>query len=108
MCESITGLGYATVVPYKGVNTEAVGAIVRFILENGLQSTILQSDCENAIKDLQNEITRQIPNVKAQVSPQYSHRSQGVVERYHQTLFAQLRTLKFSLSQSYGLDTRTI
>eukprot|EP00971_Amphidinium_carterae_P050611 996625-Amphidinium_carterae.2 len=62
MCESITGLGYATVVRYKGINTEAVKAIVRFIVENGLQSTILQSDGENAIKDLQAEITRQIPN----------------------------------------------
>eukprot|EP00971_Amphidinium_carterae_P308259 6126234-Amphidinium_carterae.1 len=31
MCESITGLGYATVVPYKGVNTEAVKAILRIV-----------------------------------------------------------------------------
>eukprot|EP00971_Amphidinium_carterae_P040916 803642-Amphidinium_carterae.1 len=78
MCESTTGLGYATVVPYKGVNAEAVRALLRFIVENGPQSTILQSDGENAIKDLQNEITRQIPNVTARVSPQYSHQSQGV------------------------------
>eukprot|EP00971_Amphidinium_carterae_P148579 2945823-Amphidinium_carterae.1 len=78
MCESITGLGYATVVPYKGVNTEAVKTIVRFIVENGLRSTMLQSDGENAIKDLQSEIARQIPNVKMQTSPQYSHQSQGV------------------------------
>eukprot|EP00971_Amphidinium_carterae_P350920 6491808-Amphidinium_carterae.1 len=74
MCESITGLGYATIVPYKGINT----AIVRFIVENGLQSTILQSDGENAIKDLQAEIRRQIPNIKMQTSPQYGHQSQGV------------------------------
>eukprot|EP00971_Amphidinium_carterae_P043504 855900-Amphidinium_carterae.1 len=51
---------------------------LRFIVENGLQSTILQSDGEAAIKDLQNEITRQIPNVTSRVSPQYSHQSQGV------------------------------
>eukprot|EP00971_Amphidinium_carterae_P206302 4093762-Amphidinium_carterae.1 len=66
MCESITGLGHATVVPYKGINADAVRAIVRFIVENGLQSTILQSDGEPAIKDLQNEIVRQIPNLKLQ------------------------------------------
>eukprot|EP00971_Amphidinium_carterae_P017936 353412-Amphidinium_carterae.1 len=112
MCESITGLGYATAVPYKGVNTEAVKAIVRFIVENGLQSTILQSDGENAIKDLQAENARQIPNVKMQTSPQYCHQSQGVVERYHQTLltqkFAQLRMLKFSLCQHYHLNPRNI
>eukprot|EP00971_Amphidinium_carterae_P184527 3663285-Amphidinium_carterae.2 len=108
MCESITGLGYATVAPYKGVNTEAVKAIVRFIVENGLQSTMLQSDGENAMKDLQSEITRQVPNVKMQTSPQYSHQSQGVIERYHQALFAQLRTLKFSLCQHYNLNPRNI
>eukprot|EP00971_Amphidinium_carterae_P277702 5512120-Amphidinium_carterae.1 len=43
-----------------------------------------------------------------QTSPQYSHQSQGVVERYHQTLFAQLRTLKLSLCQHYHLDPRNI
>eukprot|EP00971_Amphidinium_carterae_P258380 5128359-Amphidinium_carterae.1 len=47
-----TGLGYATVVPYKGINTEAPKAITRFIVENGLQTTILQSDGENAIIEL--------------------------------------------------------
>eukprot|EP00971_Amphidinium_carterae_P098861 1955115-Amphidinium_carterae.1 len=51
MCESITGLGHATVVPYKGINQDAVRALVRFIVENGLQSTILQSDGEPAISD---------------------------------------------------------
>eukprot|EP00971_Amphidinium_carterae_P051568 1015134-Amphidinium_carterae.1 len=62
---------------------------------------MLQSDGENAIKDLQNEITRQIPNVKAQVSPQYSPQSQGVVEHYHQTLTT-------TSSQNYNIDPRNI
>eukprot|EP00971_Amphidinium_carterae_P150789 2989656-Amphidinium_carterae.1 len=43
-----------------------------------------------------------------QTSPQYSHQSQGVVERYQQTLFAQLRTLKFSFCHHYNLDPRNI
>eukprot|EP00971_Amphidinium_carterae_P238156 4728189-Amphidinium_carterae.1 len=43
-----------------------------------------------------------------QTSPQYSHQPQGVVEYYHQTLFAQLRTLKFSFCQHYTLDPRNI
>eukprot|EP00971_Amphidinium_carterae_P122949 2433662-Amphidinium_carterae.1 len=72
MFESITGLGYATVVPYKGVNTEAVKAILRFIVENGLQSTI-QSDGENAIKELQSEITRTLPHVKSQIQETSAH-----------------------------------
>eukprot|EP00971_Amphidinium_carterae_P103742 2054261-Amphidinium_carterae.1 len=44
MCESTTGLGHAMMVPYKGTNVEAIKAITRFIVENGLQTTILQSD----------------------------------------------------------------
>eukprot|EP00971_Amphidinium_carterae_P291101 5780309-Amphidinium_carterae.1 len=69
---------------------------------------MLQSDGESAIKDLQSEITRQMPDVKSQTAPQCAHQAQGVVERYHQTLFAQLRTLKFSLSQNYNIDPGNI
>eukprot|EP00971_Amphidinium_carterae_P348617 6490595-Amphidinium_carterae.1 len=50
---------YATVVPNTGINPEAVKAISRSILENGLQNTILHSDGEPAIIALQTEITRQ-------------------------------------------------
>eukprot|EP00971_Amphidinium_carterae_P148697 2948392-Amphidinium_carterae.1 len=89
ICESTTGLGYATVVDYKGLHPRAIKAITRFIVENGLQSTILQSDGENAILELLTEIRRQLPHVKMQTSPPHSHQSQGCVERYHQTLFAQ-------------------
>eukprot|EP00971_Amphidinium_carterae_P157350 3119289-Amphidinium_carterae.1 len=45
----LTMLGYATIVPYKGVNTEAVEAILRFIVENGLQrqDNFLISRCKH-------------------------------------------------------------
>eukprot|EP00971_Amphidinium_carterae_P028781 566535-Amphidinium_carterae.1 len=43
LCVSLSLLGHATVVPYKGINQEAVRALARFIVESGLQSTILQS-----------------------------------------------------------------
>eukprot|EP00971_Amphidinium_carterae_P282806 5614602-Amphidinium_carterae.5 len=33
MCESTTGLGHATIVPYRGINTEAIKAITKFIEE---------------------------------------------------------------------------
>eukprot|EP00971_Amphidinium_carterae_P124608 2468407-Amphidinium_carterae.1 len=96
ICESTKGLGYATVVDYKGLHPRAIKAIMRFLIENGLQSTILQSDGEKAILELLIEIMRQLPHVKMQTSPPHSHQSQGCVERCHQTLFAQLRTIQFS------------
>eukprot|EP00971_Amphidinium_carterae_P020453 402951-Amphidinium_carterae.3 len=101
MCESTIGLRYETVVPYKGINAEAlkgVKAITRFIVENGLQTTILQSDGEPAILELLMELARQLP----------TRQSQGIVERYHQTLFAQLRTIKFQFSQQCNIDPRNI
>eukprot|EP00971_Amphidinium_carterae_P119270 2362450-Amphidinium_carterae.2 len=36
ICESTTGRGHATMVPCKETNPEAVKAITRFIVENGL------------------------------------------------------------------------
>eukprot|EP00971_Amphidinium_carterae_P181406 3598768-Amphidinium_carterae.1 len=35
-----------------------------------------------------------------QTSPPHSHQAQGCVERYHKTLFAQLRTLEFSVNNT--------
>eukprot|EP00971_Amphidinium_carterae_P211728 4201355-Amphidinium_carterae.2 len=43
MCETTTALGYATVVQKKGAVYDAIQAIKSFIVENGLQTTILQS-----------------------------------------------------------------
>eukprot|EP00971_Amphidinium_carterae_P008655 170267-Amphidinium_carterae.3 len=107
MCESTTGLGHATMVPYK--------AITRFIVENGLQTTILQSDGDPAILEpliqeleLLSEMGRRLPHIKIQTSPQHSHQSQGIVERYHQTLFAQLRTIIFQFCHNYDLDPQQI
>eukprot|EP00971_Amphidinium_carterae_P124610 2468408-Amphidinium_carterae.2 len=81
---------------------------MRFLIENGLQSTVLQSDGENAILELLTEITRQLPHAKIQTSPPHSHQSQGCVEHYHQTLFAQLKTIKLSICQQCNLGPRNI
>eukprot|EP00971_Amphidinium_carterae_P335753 6471763-Amphidinium_carterae.2 len=73
-----TWLGYATVVPYKGINAEALKAKTPFIIENGLKSTIQQSDGEPASVELLTELARQLPHVKMQTSPPHSHQSQGL------------------------------
>eukprot|EP00971_Amphidinium_carterae_P066850 1323989-Amphidinium_carterae.1 len=86
-------------VPHKGINTEATKAITRFIVENRLQTAILQSNGEPAILEPLTELGRQLPRVKIQIAPQHNHHSQEVVERYHRTLFAQRRTIKLSRLQ---------
>eukprot|EP00971_Amphidinium_carterae_P228003 4522488-Amphidinium_carterae.2 len=108
ICDSITRLGFAAVVYRKGATKDAVKAVTRYIVENGLRSTILQTDGEPTIVELATEATRQLPYVKMQTSPTHSHQSQGVVERYHQTLFAQLRTVKFDFCQRYNIEPRNI
>eukprot|EP00971_Amphidinium_carterae_P242164 4808428-Amphidinium_carterae.4 len=54
------------------------------------------------------DLARQLPHVKIQTARQYSHQSQGIVERYHQTLFAQLRTIKFRFCQQWNIEQRQI
>eukprot|EP00971_Amphidinium_carterae_P030167 593164-Amphidinium_carterae.2 len=61
-----------------------------------------------AILELLTEMGRQLPHVKILTAPQLSHQSQEVVERYHQTLFAQLRTIKSQFCHGYTLDPRSV
>eukprot|EP00971_Amphidinium_carterae_P237293 4710256-Amphidinium_carterae.1 len=68
--------------------------------------TIPQSDSELSIIELFNEATKQIPHLRCQQAPHQSLQSQGTVERYHQTLFAQLRTFQFC--RNYNVDNRSM
>eukprot|EP00971_Amphidinium_carterae_P038161 750093-Amphidinium_carterae.1 len=98
-----TGCGFATVVPKKRSTYDSIKAIKRFIVETGLQTTILQSDKEPATLELPSKVTKQIPHVRSQQVPHHSHQSQGTVERYHQMMFAQLRFCK-----DYNVDNGSI
>ena len=55
-----------------------------------LNSTILQSDQEDHLIALVSEVGG---NITVRQSPTYSSQAQGSVERFHQTLMGQIRTL---------------
>eukprot|EP00971_Amphidinium_carterae_P032553 640977-Amphidinium_carterae.1 len=64
------------VLQKKGAIYDSIQAIGRFIVENGSQITILQSDCDPSIIELLKGVTRQIPHLRCQQAPHYSHQSQ--------------------------------
>ena len=67
----------------------------------GRTNAILQTDDETSIKALTKELARQISGLTVRVAPTGSKESQGSVERYHQTLHAQIRTLRLALAANY-------
>ena len=78
----------------KGANTTSDSASQA--LHHGVRfaNSITQTDGENAITELAQQAAQQL-SLPTRQSPTYDHRSQGAVERFHQTLFAQLRATRF-------------
>ena len=76
--------------PRKGPTRHQLQHLKRFVMEHGFANSIIQTDGENAITELAQQAAQQL-GLPTRQSPTYDHRSQGSVERFHQTLFAQLR-----------------
>ena len=66
-------------------------------------NSIIQTDGENAITELAQQAAQQL-GLPARQSPTYDHQSQGSVERFHQTLFAQLHATRFQWASHLGLE----
>ena len=98
-----SGLGAATVVPTKDFNPYAVSEIRRFVYESGRTYGVIQSDQEKSIRAIADAVVRQVGGMKVRQSPKYSSQSQGSVERFHQSLFAQARVLKFQVQKKYNV-----
>eukprot|EP00971_Amphidinium_carterae_P201790 4004218-Amphidinium_carterae.1 len=102
LCVRTTGLGYATIVQTKGEVYHAIPAIKTFIVENGLQTTILQSDSEASIIEFLKKVTRQISHLRCQHVPHQSLQNsvlQGLQHRQYQRQFTQLTTQSHGTSQ---------
>ena len=72
-------------------------------MEHGFANSIIQTDGENAIAEFAQQVA-QLLGLPTRQSPAYDHRSQGAVERFHQTLFAQLRATRFQWASHLGLE----
>ena len=102
----ITGLATASVVTSKGANLHAVTELKRFILETGRSFAFLQSDQEPSIKAVLQAVIKQLPGLTLRGAPTHSSASQGSVERYHQTLFSQIRTIKLQIETEYKIQMK--
>jgi len=96
-----TGLAMASVVTQKGANRHAVYELRQFLFEVGRTHGIIQTDQEPAVLDLARSVAKELPGLAVRASPKYHSQSLGSAERFHQTLHAQVRTLKIQLETSY-------
>ena len=98
-----TQLSMAIVIPSKKASRYAVTELKRFIYETGRTQAILQCDDESSIKALLKTVISEIGGLAMRVAPTGSSQSQGSIERFHQTLFGQFRTLRVSLLERLQL-----
>ena len=103
--DTITGMSLATIVTSKGYNAHAIAELRRFVYEMGRASGILQSDQEPAIRAVLRSVIVDIGGLSMRSSPIYSSQSQGTVERFHSTLYAQVRALRMHVAEKYKLAT---
>ena len=84
----------AVIVPDLSANQVGVKALKQFIMVNGFAHSVLQRDGHSGLMKLQDQLPTQI-------SPPYSHQSQGTVERFHKTLY-QVRAINSDLLLIWG------
>ena len=95
----------AVVTPSKSLNRYAITELRRFIFEVGRSYATLQSDDENAIKAFVRAALKEVAGLSSRVAPTGSSESQGAIERFHQTLFGQIRVLKIALMARYEIPS---
>ena len=90
--------------PSKGHAKYLSIELTRFLRQIGRTSgVILQTDQEPAIKLIVRTVSQEL-GIPLRHSPVGSSQSQGSVERFHSTLYGQVRTLKRQLERSYNIQ----
>lgn len=103
-----TQMSMACVVPSKSVNRYALTEFERFVFETGRTQAVIQCDDESSIKALARACSREVGGFTVRVAPTSSSKSQGSIERHHQTLFAQIRTLRLALTERLQVEDSTL
>eukprot|EP00971_Amphidinium_carterae_P302762 6015951-Amphidinium_carterae.1 len=88
----------------KGPTRRQLTQLKKFVMENGLGQSITQVDSEPAIKQLAEEAARAL-TIPLRQSSSHTHQGQGSVEGFHQTLFSQVRAIRFDLVDRCNLQT---
>ena len=83
-------------------NQVGINALKQFIMVNGFTHSVLQWDGHSCLMKLQDQVGKDL-SLPTQISPPYSHQSQGTVERFHKTLYGQVRAIKLGLAAHLGI-----
>ena len=94
----------AVIVPDLSANQVAIKALKKFIAVNGFTKSVLECDGHSGLPALQEQVGRDM-SLPTQVSPPYSHQSQGTVERFRKTLYGQVRAIRIGLADYLGLHS---
>ena len=92
------------VVVGKGPVEYAIQAAVHAVEEWGHRNFILQTDQDHSVTKLAAEVKKRLDGeIRLRHAPKYSHGSNGHVERAHQSVQGQVRTMKIRLEEVYGI-----
>eukprot|EP00971_Amphidinium_carterae_P184823 3669245-Amphidinium_carterae.1 len=100
----MTGLCMAIPTSRKGATRHQLTQLKKFVMENGFGHSTIQVDNEPAIIQVTEVAAREL-GLPWRHSTTHTHQGQGAVERLHQTIFAQVRSIKFDLVDRYNLKT---
>ena len=95
--ETVTSISGAVIVPDLSVNKVAIKALKKFIAINGFAKSVLQSDGYSGLLQLQEQVGCEM-SLPTQVSPPYSHQSQGTAKSFHKALYGQVRAIRIGLA----------
>ena len=88
-------------VESKEFTNYAKTEVKKFIYEVGRSHGFIQCDKEKSITAIAKAVIREIGGLQLRRSPLHSSESLGAVERWHQSLFAQARSLRFQVELNY-------
>ena len=100
MVNKKNGEGKALLLPSKASEEKySVECVVKFLEEQGLASgdaetpgVLLQCDPESAVIAIQRAVLQRVKGARPREAPKDSHESQGLVERFIQTMQGMART----------------
>ena len=102
LIESTTGMSHAIMTHRKGITKHQLHQAKKWIITNGFSDAVIQCDAETSLIQLTEKIASEL-RLRHQVSPPYSHQSQGRVERFHRTLQEQIRTIRYQWAAHLGI-----
>ena len=83
----------AVYLPSKTVSRYSITEVLKFVQEVSRCEFVIQTDGESALRSLMKEVNKSAPGLRTRIASVGSSQSNGSIERFHQTLTAQIRTM---------------